>query len=56
MPKLKIDAIAVSSTDMHKSVAFYELLGFEFGEWDSDDHVEPITNDGDVRLMIDSAA
>lgn len=55
MPKLKLDAIAVSATDMKKSVEFYKLLGFEFDEWDSDDHVEPITNKGEVRLMIDSA-
>ena len=55
MPRL--DAVAVSSTDMARTVAFYELLGFEFDTWGEDDkHVEPIAKDGDVRLMIDTAA
>lgn len=54
MPKL--DAIAITSTDMAKTVAFYTLIGFEFGPVGPDDkHVEPITADGDVRLMIDTA-
>ncbi len=55
MPTLKLDAVAVSAKDMKTSVEFYKLLGFAFGEWDSEDHVEPITKNGDVRLMIDSA-
>ena len=54
MPRL--DAVAVSSTDMAKTVAFYELLGFEFPQWGPEDkHVEPITKPGEVRLMIDTA-
>lgn len=54
---IRLDAVAVSSKDMAKTVAFYELLGFEFGDWGPDDqHVEPITKDGEVRLMIDTAA
>lgn len=54
MPRL--DAIAITSTDMAKTVAFYTLIGFEFGPVGADDqHVEPITADGDVRLMIDTA-
>ena len=53
---IKLDAVAVSSTDMAKTVAFYELLGFVFPEFGLDDkHVEPITKPGDVRLMIDTA-
>ena len=54
MPRL--DAVAVTSTDLHKTVAFYKLLGFAFAPLNADDrHVEPITKDGDVRLMIDAA-
>ncbi|MCF2904613.1 VOC family protein [Octadecabacter sp. CECT 8868] len=54
---IRLDAVAVSTTDMAKTVAFYELLGFEFPEWGAEDqHVEPITKQGDVRLMIDTAA
>lgn len=51
-----LDAVAVSSTDMPKTVAFYTLIGFEFAPLKGDEkHVEPITKDGDVRLMIDTA-
>ncbi|MBU2992668.1 VOC family protein [Octadecabacter sp. 1_MG-2023] len=54
---IRLDAVAVSSKDMAKTVAFYELLGFEFPKWGAEDqHVEPITKPGDVRLMIDTAA
>ncbi len=53
---IRLDAVAVSSKDMGKTVAFYELLGFTFPDWRPDDkHVEPITKAGDVRLMIDTA-
>jgi uncharacterized glyoxalase superfamily protein PhnB len=53
---IRLDAVAVSSKDMTKTVAFYELLGFDFPEWSVDDkHVEPNTKAGDVRLMIDTA-
>jgi uncharacterized glyoxalase superfamily protein PhnB len=53
---IRLDAVAVSSKDMTKTVAFYELLGFDFPEWSADDkHVEPNTKPGDVRLMIDTA-
>lgn len=53
---IRLDAVAVSSKNMAKTVAFYELLGFDFPEWGADDrHVEPNTKLGDVRLMIDTA-
>lgn len=53
---IRLDAVAVSSKNMAKTVAFYELLGFEFPAWGPDDkHVEPVTKPGDVRLMIDTA-
>ena len=54
MPRL--DAVAVSSTDMAKTVSFYELLGFTFPDWGPEDqHVEPVAKPGEVRLMIDMA-
>jgi len=41
---------------MARSVAFYELLGFEFADWTAEDqHVEPVAKDGEARLMIDTA-
>lgn len=53
---IRLDAVAVSSKDMTKTVAFYELLGFEFAPFGADDqHVEPISKPGEVRLMIDTA-
>jgi len=53
---IRLDAVAVSSTDMAKTVAFYELLGFTFPKWGPDDkHVEPLPKPGEVRLMIDTA-
>lgn len=56
MAKPVLDAIAVVSTDMARSKAFYTLLGFSFeGGFLSDDHVEPERRPGEPRLMIDSA-
>ncbi len=53
---MKIDAVGVSSTDLKKTVAFYELLGFQFPQFsDDEDHLEPLTPDGSARLMIDKA-
>lgn len=52
---MKIDAVGISSSDLKKTVAFYELLGFKFGAIkDGEDHVEPIVEPGGMRLMIDS--
>jgi uncharacterized glyoxalase superfamily protein PhnB len=46
--------VAVSATDLSRTIAFYELLGFRFPPLEADTkHVEA---DGDVRLMIDEAA
>ncbi|TRD23507.1 VOC family protein [Palleronia caenipelagi] len=54
MPKVHIDAIGVTATDMARTVAFYELLGFEFDGADLEaQHVEPKTEPGQPRLMID---
>lgn len=53
---IRLDAVAVSSSDMAKTVAFYELLGFMFPSWSADDkHVEHVAKPGEVRLMIDTA-
>lgn len=51
---MKIDAISVKSKNFKETVRFYTLLGFTFPQFkDNEDHLEPITKDGDVRLMID---
>lgn len=52
---MKIDAVAVSSTNIKKTAEFYTLLGFEFPEFkDDEQHLEPIAPKGATRLMIDS--
>lgn len=51
---MKLNAVAVSSRDIEKTVTFYQLLGFEFPERKADDqHVES-TNTSPTKLMIDS--
>jgi len=53
---MKIDAVGVSSTDLERTVAFYQLLGFQFGDYEANEqHLEPKTPDGSARLMIDAA-
>lgn len=55
MPVPIIDAVAVTSRDMARSVAFYRGLGFDFPDFGPDDrHVEAIAAPGAVRLMIDA--
>lgn len=52
---MKIDAVAVVTTDMKPTVKFYPILGFDFSNANPDDgHVEPKTPDGSSRLMIDT--
>ncbi len=52
---MKIDAVGVTTSNLKRTVAFYQLLGFEFPEHKEDeDHLEPKTADGSARLMIDS--
>ena len=58
MPKPVLDAVAVSSTDIDRTKAFYTLLGFDFegeGAFIMEEHVEPVRRAGEPRLMIDSA-
>src|SRR3954471_12994545 len=50
---MEIAAVAVSATDLARTAAFYELLGFSFPPIEGDAmHLEA---PGAVRLMIDSA-
>ena len=51
---MKLDAISVTSGNIARATQFYGLLGFSFAEFGADEkHVEAITADGEVRLMID---
>lgn len=53
---MKLDAVSVTSANLEKSVQFYSLLGFEFPGFDKNQkHIEPLTKEGEVRLMIDAA-
>lgn len=52
---VKIDAIAVASSDLEKTMQFYQLLGFTFNPIAGDEkHVEAVTEKGEVRLIIDT--
>lgn len=52
---MKLNAVGVASTDIDKTISFYELLGFSFGEPTPDKkHVESISEGTSIRLMIDS--
>jgi uncharacterized glyoxalase superfamily protein PhnB len=51
MPRL--DAIGIVVRSLADSMQFYRLLGVEFGEPDSADHVEATLPTG-MRLMLDS--
>lgn len=53
---MKLNAVAVTSTNLKKTVAFYQLLGFQFGEFkDDEQHLEALTVPGSARLMIDTS-
>lgn len=52
---MKLNAVAVVSSDFKKTIEFYSLLGFTFPEiTQEEDHIEAITSPGSARLMIDS--
>ena len=56
MPKMKLDAVTVTSRDFVKTARFYSLLGFTFPDFGTEDkHLEAVTPAGEVRLMIDGA-
>jgi uncharacterized glyoxalase superfamily protein PhnB len=51
----KLNAVAVTSSNLAHTIAFYKLLGFEFPQYkDEEGHVEAITPEGSARLMIDT--
>lgn len=57
MPTMKLDAISVTSGDFARSVKFYALLGFQFPRFAADaKQLEPLTEPGEVRLMLDDRA
>lgn len=52
---MRIDAVGVTSSDMKITIDFYTLLGFKFEpSSELESHVEPITSEGETRLMIDT--
>lgn len=52
---MKLDAVGVTSSNLNKTVGFYQLLGFQFTEFKADEkHLEPLTPEGSARLMIDT--
>ena len=54
MPTMKLDAVAVTSGNLGLTAKFYTLLGFTFPTFEADSkHIEPVTEAGAVRLMID---
>ena len=56
MLKMKLDAVTVTCTNFTQTVRFYELLGITFPPIAADEkHLEAITPEGEVRLMIDDA-
>ncbi len=51
---MKLDAVAVSTTDMAATIKFYGLLGFGFPSVEKDmQHIESTSSPNGVRLMID---
>lgn len=53
---MKLDAVGVKTTDLNKTVQFYKILGFEFPEFEpTEQHLEAVRQEGQPRLMIDSA-
>ena len=51
---MQIAAVAVSATDLPRTVAFYEALGFSFPPLEAGtEHVEA---EAGIRLMVDTAA
>lgn len=55
---MKLDAVGVTSTNIQKTMTFYEVLGFLFDNASPDGtHVESLSSDGSsIRLMIDATS
>jgi catechol 2,3-dioxygenase-like lactoylglutathione lyase family enzyme len=49
---MKLNAVGVASSNITKTLEFYKLLGFEFGE-PMDDHYESLATSSSAKLMID---
>ncbi|MFW2331946.1 MAG: VOC family protein [Nitrospinota bacterium] len=52
---MSFDAIGIVSSDLQRSVKFYEILGLNFEEVGSPDHLEAKTSSG-IRIMLDSVS
>ena len=51
---MKLDALGITVSDMKRSVAFYQLLGLSFEDYQAGaDHTEATTPSG-LRVMLDS--
>lgn len=51
---MNLDALGITVSDMSRSVAFYQLLGLRFDQYqDGVDHIEATTSSG-LRVMLDS--
>lgn len=52
---MRLNAVAVTTRNMSKTVEFYKVLGFNFNDFKPEDpHVESIPENGSLRLMIDT--
>lgn len=52
---MKLNAVAITSSDIKRSIQFYEILGFQFPKFkDDEQHTESIVQDNETKLMIDS--
>ncbi|MCA9485520.1 MAG: VOC family protein [Nanoarchaeota archaeon] len=51
---MKLNAVGVASSDLKKTLEFYELLGFDFPELKDEKHIEAINGENQIKLMIDS--
>ncbi len=52
---MKLDAVAVSSSDLKRTMTFYSMLGFDFSNIEEgEEHIEPVLQEGSARLMIDN--
>jgi len=48
----RLDAVGIVSADLARSVKFYRLLGLDFPDPGSDDHIEAVAPNG-LRVMLD---
>jgi len=50
---MNLNAVGVASSNLSKTLKFYKLLGFEFGD-PMGDHYESSITSSSAKLMIDS--